>query len=108
MPVTVMLFLQFKTAVNPWIKALVFGAMAAFVGEPIFEWLGFYSPEKWSSFYSFPIYGATYLMADRISRAKTFAICYHTPHLTCFEAITEVITSDEGRYLMMTWHILPG
>ncbi|SEN86152.1 hypothetical protein SAMN05192533_12349 [Mesobacillus persicus] len=71
-PVTLMLWLQYKPNLNPLLKAVIYSALTSFIGEPLFEWLGFYSPIKWSVFYSFPIYIVIYLIAYRISRAKTF------------------------------------
>ncbi|WP_423798064.1 hypothetical protein [Neobacillus sp. SAB-20_R2A] len=67
-----MLSLQFKHETNPFLKAVIFAALTAFIGEPIFMWLGFYTEIKWSVFYSFPIYIVIYLISDRISKAKSF------------------------------------
>lgn len=63
MPVFVMFLLQVKPGVHPFWKALFFAGSAAFVGEPVFTWIGFYEPLKWSIFYSFPIYVLIYLAA---------------------------------------------
>ncbi|WP_066307235.1 CBO0543 family protein [Bacillus sp. FJAT-29814] len=70
-PVTIMLWLQFKPALNPFFKAVIYSALTSFIGEPLFEWIGFYTTVKWSVFYSFPIYVIIYLIAYRISRAKS-------------------------------------
>lgn len=72
-PVIVMLLLQYKPRVRAWIKGLAFAGATAFVGEPIFEWSGFYVPRNWHHVYSFPLYFLIYLAADRISRARSFA-----------------------------------
>ena len=37
LPVTIMLLLQYKPYVNPFIKSVFFGAITAFVGDPIFK-----------------------------------------------------------------------
>ncbi|NRD77072.1 hypothetical protein HPT25_06120 [Bacillus sp. BRMEA1] len=71
-PVTLMLWLQFKPTVHPFLKAIIYAALTSFIGEPLFEWIGFYSTIKWNVFYSFPIYMAIYLLAYRISKAKSF------------------------------------
>ncbi|WP_315615618.1 CBO0543 family protein [Alkalihalobacillus sp. MEB130] len=41
-PVLIMLFIQFKPELNPWLKALVFSLFNSFVGEPFMKWLGLY------------------------------------------------------------------
>lgn len=71
-PVLIMIMLQYKTYVSPWKKALLFASISTFIGEPLFWWLGMYILEKWNMLYSFPIYFVIYLLADRISKAKTF------------------------------------
>ncbi|MDQ6596438.1 hypothetical protein E2K98_28315 [Bacillus salipaludis] len=71
-PVTLMLWLQFKPALNPFLKAVIYSALTSFIGEPLFEWIGFYTTVKWNVFYSFPIYIIIYLIAYRISKAKSF------------------------------------
>lgn len=71
-PVTMMLFLQYKPTLNPLLKAVIYSALASFVGEPLFEWVGLYTSENWSSLYSFPIYITIYLIAYRISKVKSY------------------------------------
>ncbi|PLR95134.1 CBO0543 family protein [Bacillus sp. T33-2] len=71
-PVTVMLWLQYKPGWNPMLKAVIYSALTSFVGEPLFEWLGLYYSKNWIPFYSFPIYIMIYLLAHRISRSKSF------------------------------------
>jgi len=62
MPVTAMLFYQYFPKINPWIKGAVFGAVAAYIVEPIFIWLGMYEPSGWEHHYSLPIYFAIYMI----------------------------------------------
>jgi hypothetical protein len=62
MPVAAMLFYQFFPKVNPWLKGVVFGAVAAYVVEPVFIWLGLYEPSGWEHHYSLPIYFAIYMI----------------------------------------------
>ncbi|MED4224422.1 CBO0543 family protein [Neobacillus cucumis] len=71
-PVSLMVSLQFKPHINRFLKAIIFSALTAFIGEPFFMWLGYYTEIKWSVLYSFPIYIVIYLITDRISRAKSF------------------------------------
>ena len=71
-PVTIMLWLQFKPTLNPFLKAIIYSALTSFIGEPLFEWIGLYTTVNWSVFYSFPIYIVIYLISYRISKAKTF------------------------------------
>lgn len=71
-PVTMMLWLQFKPTLNPLLKAVIYSALTSFIGEPLFEWIGFYNPIRWSVLYSFAIYIVIFLIAYRISKSKTF------------------------------------
>ncbi|GAA0339764.1 hypothetical protein GCM10008967_32660 [Bacillus carboniphilus] len=71
-PVTMMLWLQFRPTANPLLKGMVYAAITSFIGEPLFEWIGLYTPERWSSFYSFPIYTFIYLIAYWFTRMKSF------------------------------------
>lgn len=47
-PVSVMLYLQFFPRLSPWIKGVLFAGGASFIGEPLFQWLDIYEPEKWA------------------------------------------------------------
>lgn len=71
-PVTMMLWLQFKPTLNPFIKAVIYSVLTSFIGEPLFEWIGLYTRVKWNVFYSFPIWIVIYLIAYRISKTKAF------------------------------------
>jgi hypothetical protein len=71
-PVLVALFIQIKHNFNPWIKAVVFGGLFAYLGEPLFEWMKMYDAEQWKHYYSFFIMAFTYMMAHYLSRAKGF------------------------------------
>lgn len=63
MPVMTMLFFQYFPKINPWLKGAAFGAIAGYVVEPIFIWLGMYEPSGWEHHYSLPIYFAIYMSA---------------------------------------------
>ncbi|MEA5016328.1 MAG: CBO0543 family protein [Candidatus Limiplasma sp.] len=70
MPVTAMLFYQFYPKVSPWIKGVVFGAVAAYVVEPIFIWVGVYEPSGWEHHYSLPIYFVIYMIGNWLYTRK--------------------------------------
>lgn len=61
MPVTAMLFYQYKQNWNPWIKAVIFAIFGSFVSEPLFELIGIYKRITWEYWYSFPIQIAVYM-----------------------------------------------
>lgn len=73
LPVTVMLTIQYKPTIKPWMKGIFYAGLTAFVGEPFFKWVGIYVEQSWSEFYSFPIYFVIYLLADRVSKSRSFA-----------------------------------
>ncbi len=62
MPVMAMLFYQYKPNINPWIKAVVFGALGSFIAEPLFELIGIYKKINWEYWYSFPIQIAVFMI----------------------------------------------
>lgn len=62
LPVFFMFLVQIKPRVSHKLKALIYSAVSAFIGEPIFEWLGLYQTLNWSVFYSFPIYYLKFLI----------------------------------------------
>jgi hypothetical protein len=72
LPVITMLFIQFKPNMQPFLKAIIYGALIAFIGEPLMEWVGLYTSGKWHNYYSFPIYIIIYLISFKISKINTF------------------------------------
>lgn len=72
MPVIIMMLIQFKPRVTPFIKAIIFAGLSAFVGEPFFKWIRTYDPEQWEYIYSFPFFVIIYLIAHFISSRKQF------------------------------------
>ncbi|HLO12897.1 MAG TPA: CBO0543 family protein [Pseudoneobacillus sp.] len=72
-PVFIMSLIQIKPSLSPYIKGLLFAVVSAFVGEPIFLWLGFYVMDGWHTYYSFPIYFFIYLLAHKMSTVENFA-----------------------------------
>jgi hypothetical protein len=67
LPVFAMLLLQFKPIMNPYIKALVYALITTFIGEPLFEWVGFYERIHWELIYSVPIQFIIFLIAFKLS-----------------------------------------
>jgi hypothetical protein len=54
LPVSIMFLIQTKPHIAAWKKGLFFGALTAFVGEPIFTWAGYYVLTGWHIFTRFP------------------------------------------------------
>lgn len=77
MPLSVILLLQVKPHVNPWLKAIFFALLASYVGEPFFDWLSVYEPKNWRYSYSVPIQIAIYMTAHYISKRDRFAKLTH-------------------------------
>ena len=71
-PVTIMLVLQYKTHLNPLLKAIVYSAIASFGGLFIFQLLGMYHPKHWSNFYSFIIMIIIYLVCNYVVTRSSF------------------------------------
>jgi hypothetical protein len=68
LPITVMVFLQYKPTISPYIKALLFSFLTAFVGEPFFVYIDLYIPYGWKYSYSLSFFFFIYLIAHWISR----------------------------------------
>lgn len=73
LPVIAMFFMQYKTQIPAWIKAIVYSVINCFIGEPILWAIHFYEPVDWKFYYSFPIYVLIYLVGDWLSKRKSFA-----------------------------------
>jgi hypothetical protein len=71
-PILLMTIIQIKPKLNPYIKSLIFSVIASYVAEPLFSYFGYYRQIKWDYFYSFLIYYCIFLIADFLSRRKTF------------------------------------
>jgi hypothetical protein len=72
LPVLVMFFLQYKPNFNPFIKAIIFGGLGAYVGMPIMAMLDLYKKINWAYTYSFFILTVMYLLAHWFSRTNSF------------------------------------
>lgn len=71
-PVAGMLFFQLLPGASTYLKALLFGCIAALIVEPLFVWLQFYEPVRWSTLYSLPLHAATYLIAHWFGMRSEF------------------------------------
>ncbi|WP_227939525.1 CBO0543 family protein [Alkalihalobacillus deserti] len=72
LPVIIMVFIQIKPTTHPLIKGITFSGISSFLAEPFFIGIGLYRLLNWEHIYSFPIYIVIYLMADYISKRKTW------------------------------------
>lgn len=72
-PVLIALFLEYKTNFNPVLKAVTFGGIFAYIGEPLFIALKMYDPDHWHHYYSFIIMIAIYLAAHKLSTGKNLS-----------------------------------
>ena len=71
-PIEILLLLQYRPSLSPWIKAMTIGAINSFIFEPLMEQMGVYVRVHWRHIYSFPIYIILYLIAHRLAQMKTF------------------------------------
>ena len=71
-PVLVMFFLQYKPRINPFIKAVLFGGIGAYVGMPILSMIDLYKKVDWAYTYSFVILTTFYLLAHWFSHLSTY------------------------------------
>ncbi|MEH7116302.1 CBO0543 family protein [Neobacillus vireti] len=71
-PLSVMFLIQWFYHKNPWMIGLIFAILTAFIGEPIFKWLGIYVPTNWKYGYSIPFYTLIYYLAHKIASSKRF------------------------------------
>lgn len=78
MPIVIMTLIQFFPAIRPMVKALLFGLLTSFVGEPVVVWLDMYKPISWKPLYSLPIYMLIYFVAHRMAIARSFEPIYES------------------------------
>ncbi len=72
LPISMMFFIQVKPQISPIIKAVVYSALASFIGLPLLTWIGLYKPLHWKYLYSFPILIIIYLAGSYIASRKDF------------------------------------
>lgn len=72
LPVFLMLLLQYKPNINPFIKAFFFAGLGAYVGMPILSMIDLYKKIDWAYTYSFFILITFYLLSHWFSRLNSF------------------------------------
>lgn len=72
LPVSFLVLMQIKPHASPLIKAILYSFMSAFIGEPFFEWLGFYKSTNWNPFFSLPFYFFIFLIGHSLVTSKSF------------------------------------
>ncbi|WP_394237063.1 CBO0543 family protein [Niallia oryzisoli] len=72
LPVFFMLLLQYKPRLNPFIKAIIYGVLGAYLGMPILSKIDLYKKIDWAYTYSFFILTAFYLMGYWFSNLNTY------------------------------------
>ncbi|WHY69508.1 CBO0543 family protein [Neobacillus sp. SuZ13] len=72
LPVFVMVLLQYKPGFNQYLKAVIFGGLAAYVGIPVLGMIDLYKKIDWAYTYSFFILTSFYLIAHWFSRRNSF------------------------------------
>ncbi|WP_449620357.1 CBO0543 family protein [Robertmurraya sp. Marseille-Q9965] len=73
LPVAIMFLIQTKPHIASWKKAIFFGVLTAYIGEPIFVWAGYYVLTGWKYICSLPIYALIYLFADWLTKRESFS-----------------------------------
>lgn len=72
LPVFAMLLIQWKPQASPFLKALLFGGVNAFIGEYLLIWMDIYKPSHWHPMYFFPILSGIYWISYVISTRNRF------------------------------------
>ncbi|MCR2803564.1 CBO0543 family protein [Paenibacillus soyae] len=72
LPVLAMLFIQIKPHLNPFVKAVVYGIIAAYVGLPLLTLIDMYKKINWAYTYSFLILTGMYLAAYGLYNLNSF------------------------------------
>ncbi|WP_310649025.1 CBO0543 family protein [Priestia aryabhattai] len=72
LPISMMFFIQVKPKIKPVIKALIYSAVASFIGLPLLNWIGVYKQLHWRYIYSFPILVVIYIAASYIASKRKF------------------------------------
>ena len=76
MPLTIMVFLQFRPKTNPWIKAILFALISSYLAEPFFHWIKVYNPINWHYSYSVPIQIFIFMSSYWFSKRNKFSSLY--------------------------------
>ncbi|WP_102029064.1 CBO0543 family protein [Salirhabdus sp. Marseille-P4669] len=73
LPVCIMFLIQTKPHIAAWKKGIFFGALTAYLGEPLFVWAGYYVLNDWRYTYSLPIYALIFIFANWLARRQSFS-----------------------------------
>jgi hypothetical protein len=79
LPVWGMLFIQYKPQVHPFVKALLYAGIAAFVGMPLLSMIDLYKKINWAYPYSFFILTGMYLISYWLYNLQSFEKVSPTP-----------------------------
>ncbi|WP_018933954.1 CBO0543 family protein [Gracilibacillus lacisalsi] len=72
LPVAFLVIVQMKPNISPILKAIFYAFLSSLIGEPFFEWLGFYNPITWNYVYSLPIQFIIFLVGYSLVTSKKF------------------------------------
>ncbi|WP_442852160.1 CBO0543 family protein [Bacillus sp. SG-1] len=64
LPVIAMLLIQYKPQMSVYYKAAIYSLGSSFLGEPLFEAIGFYKKIHWEYYYSVPIQFIIFVIAS--------------------------------------------
>ncbi|MGM0877555.1 MAG: CBO0543 family protein [Bacillota bacterium] len=71
-PVIFLVLMQTKPDISPILKAIFYSVLCVFIGEPFFEWLGFYHIINWNYFFSLPINFLIFLIGYSLVTSENF------------------------------------
>ncbi|MGG3575431.1 CBO0543 family protein [Bacillus gobiensis] len=72
LPVIFLVLVQIKPNISPILKAIFYSVLSSFIGEPFFEWLGFYKSINWTFLFSLPIHFLIFLIGYSLVTSKSF------------------------------------
>ncbi|MGG3640954.1 CBO0543 family protein [Bacillus gobiensis] len=72
LPVIFLVLVQIKPNISPILKAIFYSVLSSFIGEPFFEWLGFYKSINWTFLFSLPIHFLIFLIGYSLVTSKNF------------------------------------
>ncbi|WP_078410526.1 CBO0543 family protein [Priestia abyssalis] len=72
LPVSFLVLVQIKPNLSPISKAIFYSTFSTLIGEPFFEWLGFYKVINWNPFFSLPIHFLIFLIGYSLVTSENF------------------------------------
>ncbi|TYP68085.1 CBO0543 family protein [Paenibacillus methanolicus] len=72
LPVLAMVFIQYKPRIHPFLKAVVYGGGAAYIGLPLLATIDMYKKINWQYSYSFGILTVMYLTAYSLYNLNSY------------------------------------